>query len=243
MWTWLCTLERLLQRQEKTPINHFCMKNIIKVILPAVYLSVTFMAEAQPDKKVVPQTDTIISNKQIQTSIQTFIRVIGSDDAKQYGLKNAAELNSLIPGKQFRRYMISINDIKNYQQGSDVKSIIKEYSAVEVSLVNSTGKIRTSIEFVNNNGQWEASRYGSTPEMVLLRSVQGAIADSLIHNGMLVRIPSLSISFIAVPSGSGLKFISLADHSNLKLLKGESVAASDAILKLKNAIEQKNPPK
>ena len=218
------------------------MKNIIKVILPALYLSMTFIAEAQPDKKVVPQTDTIISKKQIQTFIQTFIRVIGSDDAKQYGLNNAAELNSLNPGKQFRKYMISLNDIKNYQQGINVASIIKEYSAVEVSLVSNTGRIKTSIEFVNNNGQWEASRYGSTPELVLLRSAQDAIADSIIQNSKLVRVPSLNISFIAVPSGSGLRFISLADYPNLKLRKGENIAASDAILKLKFASEHKNIP-
>ncbi len=215
------------------------MKNIIKLILPALCLLVTFIARAQPDKK----SDTIISKKQIETSIQTFIKVIGSDDPKQYGLKSAAELNSLHPGKQFRKYMISLNDIKNYQQGSDVANIIKEYSAVEVSLVNNTGKIRTSIEFVNNNGQWEASRYGSTPELVLLKSVQNAIADSLIQKSKLVRIPSLNISFIAVPSGSGLKFISLAEHSHLKLHKAESIAASDAIMNLKLTLEQKNVPK
>src|SRR5215475_11343189 len=113
----------------------------------------TVTAEAQKDTLIANhQPDTVISNKQIKESIQTFIKLIASDDPKQYGLKNAAELNSLRPGKQFRKYMISLKDVKQYEQGHNVGSIIKEYPAVEVSLVSNTGKMITSIEFVYENG-------------------------------------------------------------------------------------------
>ena len=217
-------------------------KNIIKLLLSTVYFIMTVTAEAQKDTLIANhQPDTVISNKQIKESIQTFIKLIASDDPKQYGLKNAAELNSLRPGKQFRKYMISLKDVKQYEQGHNVGSIIKEYPAVEVSLVSNTGKMITSIEFVYENGIWEASRFGSTPELVLVNNVQDVIGDSIIKKGKLVRIPSLNVSFIAVLSGSALKFISLQERPDLKL--GESIPASDAILRLKPlANEHKNFP-
>jgi hypothetical protein len=199
-------------------------QQVIRLLFLTVYLFATIVTEAQKD--------TIISDNEIKKSIQTFIKLIGSDDAREYGLKNIAELNSLKAGKQFKKYMIGLTAIKNYQRGNEVGIMIKEYPAIEVSLVNSTGKIRTSIEFVKNQGKWEASRYGSTSELILLSRAQDMLADSVINKGNLIRIPALRISFIAVASGSGLNFISLEDRPDLDFHKGRRMAASEAILKL-----------
>jgi hypothetical protein len=196
---------------------------LIKLLFVTTYSLVSLFTNAQ---------DTTISDSQIKKSIKTFANLMDTQHLKQFGLTSKDEFKSLKVGKQFKNYMIALNDIKNFKQGDDVNKIILEYPSIEVALVSSTGKIVTSIEFVKNHGKWEASGYGSTPELIMLSRVQGIVGDTFIKVGKLIRIPTLRISFIAIGSGSQLEFISLDDRVNLKLDKNQKLAASDAILKL-----------
>lgn len=98
--------------------------------------------------------------------------------------------------------------------------------------MNDSGKIRTSIEFVKIKDEWEASGYGSTPDLIVLKNAQTTLQPSFVAKGKLIRIPALQTSFIAVSSLAGLEFISLTDNQKLKLTRGQKINSSDAILKL-----------
>ena len=201
-------------------------KNIIILFLTICFFNPIFIvAQKKGGNDTIPES-------QIKKSIQTFANLIDSQDVQEFGLKSVAELKSLKPGKQFRKFMIGLNDIKKYKPGEDVRKIIKEYLSIEVSLVDKAGKIRTSIEFVKNKGNWEASRYGSTPELKILSNAQTALGASFVKKGDLIRIPALQINFIAVASAAVLEFISLEDNQKLKLKKGEKLTSSEAILRL-----------
>ncbi len=199
-----------------------------KNIIPLLLLTTCFFTAIV----IKAQGDTIIPDSQIKKSIQAFVSLVDSQDLQEFGLKNMAELKSLKAGKQFRKYMISLNDIKKYKQGEDVNKIIKKYPSIEVSLVNKAGKIRTSIEFVKNKDKWEASGYGSTPEFISLSTSQAALGQGVVSKGKLIRIPALQTSFITVQSAAGLEFISLEDNQYLKLKKGQKINSSEAILRL-----------
>lgn len=178
------------------------------------------------------QTDTIISESLIKESINRFVSLVDSEDVQEYGLKSIAELKSLRAGKQYRKYVIGLNDIKKFKAGDDVAKIIKEYPSIEVSLVNKSGKIITSIEFVKKDNKWEASGYGSTPELISLGQAQTKYGNGIARRGNLIRIPALGVSFISIPSAAGLEFMSLEDNQKYKLQKGIKTTASSAILKL-----------
>ena len=199
-------------------------KNIIKLLL----LSVCFFATIA----IKAQGDAIISKNLVDKSIQTFVNLLDSQDVQQFGLKSVAELKTLKAGRQFKKYTIGLSDIQKYKQGDDVKKIVKEYPSIEVSLVDGSGKIRTSIQFVKNHNKWEATGYGSTPELIHLRNAQTSLQKIVIDKGELIRIPALHLSFIAVSSAAGLEFISLEDNQRLKFKKGQKMPASEAILRL-----------
>ena len=200
-------------------------KTKVKLLLLAVCCFTTVSIKAQ-------NGDTVIQVTQINKSIQAFAKLLDSQQLQKFGLKSIDELKALKPGKQFKKLMIGLNDIKKFKQGDDVQKIIKDYPSIEVSLVDQAGNIKTSIEFVMNQGKWEASRYGSTHELAILRNAQTALANSDFQRGSLIRIPALRISFIAVSSAAGLEFINLEDNQKLNLKKGEKIAASAAILRL-----------
>lgn len=199
-------------------------KNIIIILLLTTCFFTTIVIKAQPEK--------IIPESQIKKAIQIFVNLVDSQDLQEFGLQSIAELKSLKAGKQFKKYMIGLDDIKKYKQGEDVGKIIKEYPSIEVSLVNEAGNIRTSIEFVKIKDKWEASGYGSTPELIILSNAQTTLGQNAVAKGRLIRIPALQTSFIAVASATGLEFISLNDNQNLKLARGQKINSSEAILKL-----------
>ena len=174
----------------------------------------------------------IVPDSQVKRSIQTFAGLLDSQHVHQFGLASVAELKTLQAGRQFKKYMIGLYDIQNYKQGDDVIGIIKEYPSVEVSLVNSVGKIRTAIEFVKKKDKWIATGYGATPELLILGDAQTKVGDIAFAKGELIRIPSLLITFIAIRSSTGIEFISLEDRPNLNLYKGQKITASDAIMRL-----------
>src|SRR5689334_16167963 len=68
----------------------------------------------------------VISADQINQSIQNFTRLITPQTAESFGLKSADQLKQLTAGKQFRKFMMGLDDLKNYQSTTDVNGIIKE---------------------------------------------------------------------------------------------------------------------
>ncbi len=211
-------------------------KNTIVILfaLAGAIIALFILARQKSGNSSAPQNqgnDSIPQN-QVYRAIQTFVNLLDSEDVREFGLKSIDELKLSKPGKQFKYFMIAVADIKNYKAGEDVSKIIKEYPSIEVSLVNATGSIISSIEFVKNQGRWEPGRYGSSAELLSVRNAQTTIADSTINKGSLVRIPGLNTSFVSVSDGSKLNFIVLADKLSLNLKKGLTLPASEVILRL-----------
>ena len=174
-----------------------------------------------------------VSDSQVTRSLKTFMSLLDSQEVKDFGLKSVAQLATLRPGKQFKKYMISLDKIREFKQGDNVKAIISEYPAVEVSLISQTGKIETSIEFLKTSqGKWEPGGFGATPDMIRLSDARDVIPDNVIKKGDLIRIPALQMTFLTVSSSTGLEFISLEDYPNLNLHRGQKAKASNVILRL-----------
>jgi hypothetical protein len=172
----------------------------------------------------------VISNKQITESIESFTKLINNDNANSFGLKNAEELKALKGGKQYKKYMIELNDIKKFKPADNVDGITKELPSVEVTLVDGAGQIRTSIEYVKNKDKWEASGFGMSREIIALQGAQKQI-DS-VKDGRLISIPALQTHFYAVTTGTGTNFIPLEDNATLGFRKGLAIPSAEALTKL-----------
>jgi hypothetical protein len=202
-------------------------------IIAAVFIFTQNSAQDRTQNETIPRD-------QINKSIQTLASVVNDQNFQTFGLTSKDQLKSLKAGKQYNKYMIGLNDIKNYKSGEDVETIIKELPSVEVPLVDETGKIQTSIEFVKNNGKWETSGFGLSSDLVSVRNMQSARSAASITNGRLIRIPALRVSFIALTASTGLTFIALQNNESLGFKQGEAILASNAILKLVPVAKQYN---
>ncbi|HYV95447.1 MAG TPA: hypothetical protein VE978_26975 [Chitinophagales bacterium] len=184
--------------------------------------------------------ETAIPAAQINEAIQTFANLANEKNIQSFGLENVDQLEALKPGRQFKKYMIGLDDIKKYKTGDDVNAMIKELPSIEVSLINESGTILSSIEFEKKEDKWVASGFGLTSDLAGLRNAQSMLADSSLNVGRLIRIPSLHTSFLAVPSSTGINFIVLEDNESLGFRKGAMIAASNALLQLVPVANQYN---
>ena len=136
--------------------------------------------------------------------------------------------------------MMGLDDLKNYQSTTDVNGIIKELDVIEVAIVDQAGQIQTGIEFTRNNGKWEASAFGLTPDLKRVKDAQASIPDSVLKSSRLISIPSLRTTFLAAGEGTAMKFYVLENNDRLELRRGAVITPADAIQKLKVSANEYN---
>jgi hypothetical protein len=205
------------------------MKKSLIVLL--IMSSNLFLQSSFAQKKVTPILKKV-PEARIKESILAFANLLDTQQFKKFGIKDQAQLKSLKPGIQFQNYFIGTNDIKNFKPTDDYKKIIREFPSVEVALVDESGKILTAIEFDKKVEKWNVIGYGATPEMISVSKAQDVLGKNTLQKAQLIRIPALFISFLAVPTSSGICFIPLADNTYAKFKKGEKLKPSEAITRL-----------
>lgn len=181
-----------------------------------------------------------IPTDQVNRAIETFMHMANDQNIQTFGLKSMEQLHSLKAGRQFRKFMIGLDDVKKFKSGNDVNAIIRSLDAIEVSLVDANRAIQSSIEFTKKDNQWAPSAFGLSSELARVRNIQAQISDSALNTGRLVGIPALKTAFLATGSGAATSFIVLEDNEALGFRKGATIQASEAILKLVDAATQYN---
>src|SRR5688572_33237811 len=104
--------------------------------------------------------DTEVPAEQVNQAIQTFSRLLTPETVKSFGFNSVDDLKNLRAGKQFRKHIIGLDDIRRFTPQTQLNSIIKPLDAVEVTLVNQSGEIRSGIEFTMTDGKWQAGSFG-----------------------------------------------------------------------------------
>jgi hypothetical protein len=209
------------------------MKNISTITL-SVFAACIFalvIIFSQNKAQTRNQAETI-SSDQVRKAVQTLSAMVTDQNFQTFGLTGKDQLKSLKAGKQYNKSIIGLDAIKNYKAGQDVQAIIKPLAAIEVPLVDESGKIQTAIEFVKNKDKWEASGFGLSSDLAAVRNAQANRADTSKANVSLIRIPALRTRFIGVTTSTGLSFIVLENNESLGFRQGETILAKDAILKL-----------
>ena len=213
-------------------------KNIMIGLLVFICIigSVLIIGQRRDGEETVPSS-------QVNEARRTFSSLLNKRNIESFGLKNIDQFKALKQGKQYNKYMIELNDLKNYIAGNDPDSIIKALPLAEVTLTGNSGEIITSIEFIKEDDKWKPTGFGLTPELIALSNTQLLLNDSVggnTYNGRLVIIPALHTYFIAVTGTEGLDFVVLEDNQNLGYKQGETVPASEALLKLSRIADTYN---
>ena len=173
-----------------------------------------------------------VSDADVKKGMETFSQLIAKSNPKDFGLESADELKSLTVGYQFTRNMITLEDVRNYKDGTNPESLIKGSDVTDVLLVNNAGNIITGLEFTKGKEGNVISGYGLTPSYISLKNASSIIGADKLKSGMFVEIPSLHLSFIAVKGDSALNFINLDNADNAGLRIGDIQPASKVLTAL-----------
>ncbi len=215
--------------------KHFMKKSSRAIVFVTILTIATILIIAQNRND-----EDVISAEQVSKSIQSFIRLVTPQTAESFGLKSADQLKDLKAGRQFKKYMIGLEDVRNFKPETNVNTIIKELEAVEVSLVDQAGQVQTGIEFTRERGKWEPSAFGLSIDLKRLKDAQVGIPDSVIKSSRLVVIPALRTTFLMQGEGASSTFYILENNDRLEFRKGIAIPAADALQKLKVVANEYN---
>jgi hypothetical protein len=177
--------------------------------------------------------DGDVPAEQVNQAIQTFSRLLTPETIKSFGFNSVDELRSLRAGKQFRKHIIGLEDIRKFTPQTQLSSIIKPLDAVEVTLVNPSGEIRSGIEFTMRDGKWQAGSFGLSPDLTRLKNAQRSLTDVQIDTVLWIVIPALQTTFLMKGQGQQASFIILENNERLQFRTGSAVPAAEAIQRLK----------
>jgi hypothetical protein len=206
-------------------------KNLTAILITCFILIAITMAIMAQDRT----GNQPISSIQINSAINTFAQLVNDKNAADFGLQNAAQLKTLKPGKEFTKYMIQLDDLKNYKTGSDVNKIIRQLSSTEIALVDDNNRFVTSIEFTQVKGEWQATGFGASTDLKTIYNQRSPLPDSVITAGKLIRVPALRTNFIGITTATGLNFLITEDNENLGFKRGALIPADEALVKLSDA--------
>ena len=209
-------------------------KKIIIISLISVFTIATILMLAQN------RNEGQVPAEQVNRSIQTFSRLLTPETVKSFGVNSVEEFRNLRPGKQFRKYMIGLDDVRSFRPETQVSSIIKQLNSTEVSLVNQSGQIQTGIEFIFRDGKWEPGAFGLSPDMARLKNAQRSLTDVQIDTVLFITIPALQTTFLMTGTGPAANFIVLENNDRLQFRVGSRVPAAEAIRRLKVIADEYN---
>ncbi|MDB5158599.1 MAG: hypothetical protein JWR50_3306, partial [Mucilaginibacter sp.] len=116
---------------------------LIKIVVTAAFVTALVLIFSQDQAQTSNQVETI-SRDQVSKAVQALSAMVTDQNFQTFGLTGKDQLRSLKAGRQYNKFMIGLDDIKKYTAGQDVQSIVKPLAAIEVPLVDQSGKIQTA---------------------------------------------------------------------------------------------------
>jgi hypothetical protein len=137
------------------------------------------------------------------------LRALAEKNAAAIGL-NADEAATAQLAAPFRVYWVGLETLKNYQAGSDPRSLLQDTQTAFYPVTVGT-TVRSSITVKQRDSKLVATDFGQPELAKRVTAARGA------GEGILIRVPALNSYFVGTTSGGGLMLTPLADIPGTQL--------------------------
>lgn len=163
-----------------------------------IALAIAFMMFSQSNAQVKPLPSEKIQ-KVASTALATFSELVTKENYKTMGFDSLNEVRTASPGDPLRVFMVRLDQLQEYQPGSDPNKILSGGDRV-IYPIEIGGQVRSSFVVAKVEERWEATNFGGANLIKMLTRARKAGADSTglpISSYFVVRVPALNLYFIA----------------------------------------------
>jgi len=175
-----------------------------------------------------------------QNTLSDYQQMVTKENFKRLGFETADEIKQATLGEPMLDYMVQLDDLKNYEAGTDPVKVLKPTNHVIYPVVV-RAQTRSSLTLAKTDKGWASVAYGSP---ALIRSLttlraSGAASSRLSEGAYFsVRIPAFNLYLLGHRTDTTLMLTPVFDDPKLGLKAGEVAAADGLFQKLKPAAKE-----
>jgi hypothetical protein len=182
------------------------------------------------DPSVLKETAGVASR-----SLELLSKLATSQGPKTFGFESAKEVSEVKLGDPIGVFMVQLDDLGNYQAGTDPNKLLKPINKVIYPLL-AREQVRSSIVVQKTDESWQATDFGGLNLIKLLtqaRQKSGAKSRTPPGSCFAIQIPALNAYFIGYRDREKkLMLSSVIDDPTLELSAEETLPAEEVFRKL-----------
>lgn len=203
------------------------MRSLIGTMIAALLLCPVVLAQEMAMEREEPA-------EAARAALDTFGRLVSEENYAQLGFDSPREVQQAELGEPLMEYMIRLDALQGYQEGSDPEELLVPTQQLIYPVVVG-GKVRSAVTLSKASGEWKVVGFGKPMLARLLdeqRSSLESARGTAATPAFAVRIPALNVYFLGTREDSRLLFTPLFDDSRIDLKKGEAVPAGEVLQRL-----------
>lgn len=165
-----------------------------------------------------------------EQGLVTFPALITEENYAVMGFGSVEEVASARLGEPLQVFYVPLNQLKEYQPGSDVESLLVNSDRVYYP-VNVDEQLRSTIVVSGTNDDWRATEYGNPNLMRALAEVREGGEE------FVVWVPALNLYFIGFRSDDILFLTPIQSDTKFKFRAGGTLSAEEVFARIQPAAE------
>jgi len=206
------------------------MRHRTTILVVALILVAATFAGAQDRRPSSEPNEGL--QQSARSALATFSKLVDENNFRAMGFDKPDDVAAAGLGDPIREYMIGLEQVQRYQEGSDPTGIVSGGTQFTYP-VTVRSRTQSSISLTGEDEKWQAIGYGGASMITLLDSWRAHImeVDQLQPAEIFVlRVPALNLHFLAHYSSSRLMVTPVLDFKEFDFTAGETMSAERMLL-------------
>lgn len=209
-------------------------KNLLVVLMVFVLVTIYWAQRAALCAEEAPAAVRDAAND----GLSAFMPVILHDDIRQYGFRDAKEVEQATLGQSFQIYTITPDKILETDSSESMEEMISATSIWLFPIVVKD-EVRTLLTVGRIDTKWEAYEVGGSKLAKLLAVVQDKYPATEGYDLKFIRVFQASADFVLVSRPGESELVPLESaRSSMKSAQGITLSPSDLLPRLQDAVRR-----
>jgi hypothetical protein len=177
------------------------------------------------------RTDRAQADSAAATSLQTYAKLVSTENARSLGFESPAQVSSAKLGEPLRIYFVRLDQLREYAPGHDPNTLLSGSDKL-LYPVTTDGTVRSSVIVEKYKNVWRGTSVGNPPLARSATRARDAARRASVDDTFLVHVAALNMYFLGARVSGQLKLGALIEDKRVRLAIDELVPAEHVLEQL-----------